>query len=221
LYEHLNRSNSVYDYYLADAYAGLGRAYTSAGDNRNALIHLNKALKLAKGAQLPNVLNSIGFLYMEQENYDQATLHYSRSLKLYQEDQNRWEAARVLLNLGVIEQRRGNIERALQLFRQSHSEAKSVNHQDVVIAALEGIGVILTKQEHFGSAIDSFREALKIAEKLGVTIGKRKRTDKFVRRYAHDHREIAMFGRIPGSLRKLACRISLDKAGKENRCNKC
>lgn len=167
LYEHLNRSNSAYDYYLADAYAGLGRAYTSAGDNRNALIHLNKALNLAKGGQIPNVLNSIGFLYMEQENYEQASAHYSRSLKLYQEEQNRWEAARVLLNLAVIEQRRGSFERALQLFRQSHSEAESVKHQDVVIAALEGIGVMLTKQEHFGSAIDSFREALRIAEQLG------------------------------------------------------
>jgi CHAT domain-containing protein/Tfp pilus assembly protein PilF len=167
LYEDLNRLTPSYDYYLADAYAGLGRAYTAAGDNRNALVQLNNALKLAKGAEVPNILNSIGFLYMEQENYEQATAHYSRSLKLYREDNNRWEAARVLLNLGVIEQRQDNIERALQLFRESLSEAKSVKHQDVVIAALEGIGLMLSEQKLFQPALQSLGEALEVAQQIG------------------------------------------------------
>ena len=45
LYHQLNKGNSYYDYYVAEVYAALGRVWTSAGDNLQALAFLNKALR--------------------------------------------------------------------------------------------------------------------------------------------------------------------------------
>ena len=145
-------SNHGYNFYITEIYAALGRVYTSAGDHIKALQYLNSALKTATGAQIPNVLNSLGYLYMEQEDYAQANAQFEQSLKLYRSAKNQKEESRVLLNLGVVQQRQGNHDKALALFRQSLEAGTVTKLVDVQIAALEGIGVVLTAQSRFDDA---------------------------------------------------------------------
>ena len=116
-------SDRAYDFYITETNAGLGRIYTSAGDHVKALASLNAARKTATTAQIPNVLNSLGYLYMEQEDYAQADAQFSESLKIYRSTKNQRDESRVLLNLGVVQQRQGNHDRALELFRQSRDVA--------------------------------------------------------------------------------------------------
>jgi CHAT domain-containing protein len=165
-YQRLNHGGSDYDYYLVEVYAALGRVYTTAGDHLRALFFLEKALAktLSPSPQTASLLNSIGYLYMEQEDYPQATAHFDGSLKIYRADNNQREIARVLLNLGVIEQRQSNYDEALTSFRASLQAAKATQSTDVMVAASEGIGVVLTSKKDFVDALETFGNALVIAK---------------------------------------------------------
>lgn len=160
---HELNSDHSYNFYITEIYAALGRVYTSAGDHIKALQYLNSALKTASAAQTPNVLNSLGYLYMEQEDYAQADAQFHESLNIYRSAKNQREVSRVLLNLGVIQQRQGNYDPALALFRQSLDTATATKVVDVQIAALEGIGVVLTAQSRFDDALQSLNKGLVIA----------------------------------------------------------
>jgi CHAT domain-containing protein len=160
---HELNSDQSYNFYITEIYAALGRVYTSAGDHIKALQYLTSALKTANAAQTPNVLNSLGYLYMEQEDYAQADAQFHESLNIYRSAKNQREVSRVLLNLGVIQQRQGNYDQALVLFRQSLDTATATKIVDVEVAALEGIGVVLTDQSRFDDALQALGKGLAIA----------------------------------------------------------
>ena len=88
---------------------------------------------------------------------------FDQSLKIYRSAKNQREESRVLLNLGVVQQRQGNHEEALTLFRQSLDAATATKVVDVEIAALEGIGVVLTAQSRFDDALKALDKGLVIA----------------------------------------------------------
>jgi CHAT domain-containing protein/Tfp pilus assembly protein PilF len=160
---HELNSDHSYNFYITETYAALGRVYTSAGDHIKALQYLNSALKTATAAQIPNVLNSLGYLYMEQEDYAQADAQFHEALNIYRSAKNEREVSRVLLNLGVVQQRQGNYDQALVLFRQSLDTATATKVVDVAIAALEGIGVVLTAQSRFDDALKALNKGLTLA----------------------------------------------------------
>src|ERR1043165_5165263 len=157
---HELNSDHSYNFYITEIYAALGRVYTSAGDHIKALQYLNSALKTASASQTPNVLNSLGYLYMEHEDYAQADAQFHEALNIYRSATNEREVSRVLLNLGVVQQRQGNYNQALVLFRQSLDTATTTKVVDVVIAALEGIGVVLTAQSRFDDALKALNKGL-------------------------------------------------------------
>lgn len=171
LYQQLNAGGSTYDIFIADDYAGLGRVYTASGDYARALLNLNKSLEMMKKLSNPDrtasLLNMLGYLYMEQEDYDQAVAHYNQSLQIYTAQKNQTEAARVLLNLGVIEQRQEHLDAALDYFRRSSQQASSIQFKDVMLAADEGVGVVLTEKGDYNKAVSTLSQSLTLARETG------------------------------------------------------
>jgi CHAT domain-containing protein/uncharacterized protein HemY len=170
LYERLGRGNSSYDLYIARIYSALGREYPETGESARALLYLGKALEIANAQSDTNMIaslhNDTGYLYLEQEDYAQAHAQFSQSLKIYAALKNQREEARVLLNLGVVDQRRANYEEALRYFRLSLQAAKATDILEVQIAANEGIGVVLTAKRDFHGATDALDNALATAKSL-------------------------------------------------------
>jgi CHAT domain-containing protein len=165
LLNELNRDHS-YDFYVTEAYAGLGRVYTSAGDYVKALASLNSARQTTTAAQMPKVLSNLGYLYMEQEDYAQADAQFHQTLRVYRSANNQREESRVLLNLGVVQQRQGKHDEALAFFRQSLDAATATKIVDVEIAAFEGIGVVLTAQSRCDDALEALAKGLAIAREI-------------------------------------------------------
>jgi CHAT domain-containing protein len=168
LYQQLNGEGATYDFYIAGDLMALGRVHTAAGDNTRALLSLNRALELVRRLADPDMmaslLNSIGVLYLEQEDYAQARAHFDQSLKIYRSPKNRREEARVLLNLGVVQQRQANYDEALAYFKLGLQAAKETQLVDVQIAAGEGIGAVLTAKKDFPAALQSLNESLALAK---------------------------------------------------------
>jgi CHAT domain-containing protein/tetratricopeptide (TPR) repeat protein len=188
---HELNSDQSYNFYITELYAAMGRVYTSTGDHIEALQYLNSALKTATGGQIPNVVNSLGYLYMEQEDYAQADAQFHQGLNIYRSANNQREVSRVLLNLGVIQQRQGNYDQALVLFRQSLDTATATKVVDVEIAALEGIGVVLTAQSRFDDALVALNKGLTIARE---TQDKMRQTE-LVWRTAQTYQQMKEYGR--------------------------
>jgi CHAT domain-containing protein/Tfp pilus assembly protein PilF len=166
LFQQLNGDGTHYDLSIAGVYAALGKVYPEMGDYGRALFYLNKALDLAKGSRdtTANILNSIGYLYMEQEDYAQAKINFDRSLEIHLGEKNHVEAAKVYLNLGVIEQRQERYDEALAHFNLSMKAAKAAQITDVQVAAGEGIGVVLTAKKDFVGGLGAFNQSLAIVK---------------------------------------------------------
>ncbi|PYS31894.1 MAG: hypothetical protein DMF75_13545 [Acidobacteria bacterium] len=171
LYQRLNGPGSSYDLYIAGVYGALGRAYPEIGDSATGLFCLNKALNIANHNSderlTASLRNDIGYLYLEQEDYAQASAQFSQSLKIYEAENNKRERGRVLLNLGVTEQRRSNYSDALRYFGLSIENAKATGALDNQIAAYEGIGVVLSSRKDFPGATDVLNKGLAIAKNTG------------------------------------------------------
>jgi CHAT domain-containing protein/Tfp pilus assembly protein PilF len=170
LYQGLGRGNSSYHLYMERIYSALGRAYPEIGDSARALLYLGKALEIANAqsdtTMIASLDNDIGYLYLEQEDYAQANAQFSESLKIYVALKNQREEARVLMNLGVVDQRRANYDEALRYFRLSVQAATATDIAEVQIAANEGIGVVLTAKRDFHGATEALDKGLAIAKSL-------------------------------------------------------
>ena len=169
-YQQLNRGRSDFDSYIASDLQAIGRVYTASGDYIQALRYLNEALRIIErrsdADSMANLQNSIGVLYLEQEDYAQAKKHFDESLRVYLSNNNQREAATVLLNLGVTEQRQSDYEQALVSFKSSFDTAKRSQSIDAMIAAREGLSVVLTAKHDFPAALEALNQSLKMAKEL-------------------------------------------------------
>jgi len=172
LYRELDQGSLKYGFQLSDTIAELGRVHTAIGDNLQALLYLNEALDIAKRQLSPDLigrtLNSLGILYLEQEDYEKATELLNHSLRIYQSLKNRGEQSRILLNLAVVDQRTGNDDRALERFKGSLGQATEADMKDVMISAGEGIGAVLRVKGDYAVAIDILDRSLQLAEQIGA-----------------------------------------------------
>src|SRR5262249_29716144 len=113
-----------------------------------------------------SVLNSLGMLYLEQEDYDKAASFFTQGLQINRSLKNQHESARNLLNLGVVDQRRGNYDRALESYKTSLKQASEVSNKDVMIAAGEGIGAIYRVKGDHAAAMQALDERLLLAKEV-------------------------------------------------------
>ena len=167
----LSKSRSQYRADVADSLADIGRVYRVMGDHVQALNYLNEAVAIAKTLQSPDklasVFNSIGVLYIEQNDYSKASDFISRSLTIYRATGDCFEIARLSLNQGVINQRQAKYEEAIRSFRESLNDATGVDAADLIIAAQEGLGAVYQEQGNGASALEWLDKALLTAQKLG------------------------------------------------------
>jgi CHAT domain-containing protein/tetratricopeptide (TPR) repeat protein len=155
--------NPRYDFSITESHLGIGRIYESVGDHSKALAHLNIAFKTARGEQVPTALESMGSVYLEQEDYAQARAQTQQALKIYRASKNVAGEATAQLDLAVGEQRQANYDKALDLFRQSLEAATGTDLLDTKIAALEGIGVVLTGKRDLSQALKTLNDGLALA----------------------------------------------------------
>jgi CHAT domain-containing protein/tetratricopeptide (TPR) repeat protein len=176
--EYLQKSTALYQelggvrygYQQAENLADLGRVHKVMGDNVQALLFLNKAFETAR--KLPyhdltgRIVNSIGLLYLEQEDYAKALGFFGQSLEAYKRSSNQAEAALVLQNLGVTHQRQGNFDQALESFRKSIEQAGE-SDKDVLIAARQGMGAVYREKGEFKAALEILDLGISLAEQVG------------------------------------------------------
>lgn len=171
LYQELYGGSLKYGLYLAETLLALGGVYNLLGENARALLFIHQALDIAR--KLPyyqnltaSILNILGVLYLDQEDYDRATGYFGQCLRINRSLRNREGTADALLNLAVTHQRKGEFDQALENFNQSLAEATAIASKDLIIAAGEGIGAVYQAQGKPAAALEQLNRSLSLAREI-------------------------------------------------------
>ena len=160
-----------------------------------ALVHLDKAMNLAKASRNTNrmagVSNSIGILYTNQRDYSKAIEFFQQGLQLASSVNDRFKQASMLLNIGVAYQFQKNYEQALQNFMKSLEIAKAIDDKEIVILVGEGLGAVYKEQGKNSEALQSLEKSLLLARSLND----RTRISELLLREAEVHYATGDFGR--------------------------
>src|SRR5262249_53905955 len=128
IYDEVDNGSMQYASFIADKLLLIGGAYNLIGDNGKALLCLNRALNVSKSLLSSNVkasvLNNLGVLYLDQEDYEKAEDYLRQSVWIYQASNNHLETTRVSMNLAVTELRQGALDVAQRDFYQCAEAAK-------------------------------------------------------------------------------------------------
>jgi CHAT domain-containing protein len=172
LYERLERAGTSCNIQMAEVFIAQARVYAEMAEYGRAFNDLTKAHQVSMGSgdrnTAANIMSNQAALFLEQEDYAAAQKYFNASLAIYRSLRNVREEARVLLNLAVIQQRKGNQEDALHLFQQSMESAQTTNLVDVQIAAGAGMGVVLTAKRDFPNALSAINRSLEKARRVNA-----------------------------------------------------
>jgi len=157
----------------------IGYFYESFNSD-SAIFFYNKAIELAdknfklqsqKNQQFlllkANSLRYIGIVHRNQGNYDKAIEFYLKSLKIYEEINDKKGMSSCYNSLGIIQSDQVNYEKALEyLFK-----ALKINEElkDIIgmSKCYNNLGAIFKLQNNYDKATEFYAKALEINEKLG------------------------------------------------------
>lgn len=115
---------------------------------------------------LAGALNNLGYLKKFQGDVPSALSYYHKSLKLYEQVNDKTNASAIQNNLGFIYKDQGEIKKALDcflknltLFRKNHDTAN-------ISLTLNNIGIIYIESDQFDKALKCYQECLALQEKI-------------------------------------------------------
>lgn len=148
-----------------DAHFCLGDAFRLRGELTSALQELREAERLSSTkADLRVVYNRLGLTYSDIGDLDNAEFYHSRALSLATELGKKDVEASELNNLAVVFQDRGNLEKALEYYKQSLNLKRNESEQATVY---NNIAVVYDQKGDHSSAIEYFSRAIGIHERSG------------------------------------------------------
>lgn len=167
LYQGLDQKGAPYSANIADTLANLGRFHSMMGDHQRALLHLNRALEIARlmptRDRLAGILNNLGNLYMEQGNYPRAIQFFAQSLEIHRQLNAQQEVARAHVNIGLAHLKEGNHAAALEALEAGLKTAEAKKINSLVLVATEGLGTVYKERGEYDKALQWLERSWSLA----------------------------------------------------------
>jgi tetratricopeptide (TPR) repeat protein len=139
------------------------------GEYDDAMKVLEEALDIlgenGEDQEVGSVIRAIGNIYFARGEYDRAMDYYKRALSWPNEGLS--GKAMSLNNMGVIEVKLGNYEKAAEDFREALKIRERVGDQWGIAMFLSNLGVVHSESGDYKTAMDYFQRSLKIRRKIG------------------------------------------------------
>ena len=162
----------------ANAYHYLGNANVVLGNYTQALDYFSKAQtifenELLVGSEenvkeikngLARAYGSIGYVFMEQSNYDKALQFNFKSLKIFEETKNLKKLARVYNNIGVIYKSENDLFKALVYYEKCLEIQERLKDENIGTTT-SNIGLIYLLKKDYKKALAHFDEANRFFDK--------------------------------------------------------
>ncbi|NNK10549.1 MAG: tetratricopeptide repeat protein, partial [Flavobacteriaceae bacterium] len=181
-------SDKALDYYLQSLYfaektkdtfritsvlPNIGAVYGDLKDYEKALEYFERLENYLPAIQNPQITTyyymGVGEIYNKLEQYDRALEAYQWALPL---TENTSDYAHILKEMGVIENARGNRDKAIEYLNLAYKTAKEKNQQLETLNSLIGLGGMY-KNTNFKKAVDLYEEAESLAVELQTNKGLR------------------------------------------------
>lgn len=156
----------------AKVYSALGHSFMRKFTMDSARYYLDKGLELAQQTKNfrveAGIYNNYGNVYLEESNYQQALDYFIRAAKLYENPlADAYGQCLALSNIGNIEYRLGNSNKALNYAQQSMTIAKRESLTPQIGYAHKLLGRIYRQQKKYDSALLEYEQAQKLYLQLG------------------------------------------------------
>ena len=115
--------------------------------------------------------NNIGAIYYFQGNYPKALDHFTRSLKLKRQLNDKAGIARTYGNIALIYYQQGNYPKALDLYRRILKLFRQLNDKAGIARTYNNIANIYEVQGNYPKALDHHRRSAKLSRQLNDKAG--------------------------------------------------
>ncbi|MGL1892471.1 MAG: GGDEF domain-containing protein [Spirochaetaceae bacterium] len=159
---------------IVKAYRVLGINYLRTGDLDKALstLNLSKVLsnELGDTIELPSILLGIGNVLSFKNANEDSLIYYEQSFRAAEKTKNIEVQLKALNNLGCSYNSLDRLDEAEDCINRCISISKDHGFMDIVIWALDELGLIYIKRGDHTRAIESWLECLRIDKDRGETI---------------------------------------------------
>ena len=154
---------------------GLGIAYKSLGDYKQAIDYQQQSLAIARkiGDQLgeSHALGNLGVAYESLGDYKQAIDYQQQSLAIKRKIGDQLGESHALGNLGLAYESLGDYKQAIDYHQQSLAIKRKIGDQLGEGASLGNLGLAYKSLGDYKQAIDYQQQRLAIARKIGDKLG--------------------------------------------------
>jgi CHAT domain-containing protein len=129
-----------------------------------ALLNYTAALHQGNAAVKGKCSNTLGWLYLQQDERERALDYYREALShLENIPKARPAIARIRLDIGEIDERQGSWDAAHREYQAALASAQELKHHQLESDAHNGLGRVHLALEQTGEALDAFQHALEIS----------------------------------------------------------
>lgn len=148
-----------------ESFKKIGWIVQTLGDYPEALHYLTLAKKYTpeKSADYAAIVYSIGFNYLSTSNLKKAESYFLQSAILAQEIGDEIRYAKVIGDLAIIKQKRGDLKTAISLLQKDITISKSQKSDQNTMYALIKLAELYVADKNYTDADQSLKEAQKIA----------------------------------------------------------
>lgn len=167
----LENTTSEGDAFSAKAMLGAGSLAYHQGDYEKAEQQLLRSYEAFRGFEdmrgVAQACREIGRMYMSMDDYGEARRFFDEGIELSKRIHAEELRSGLILNLGLINWREGDLATAKEQFEESRSIFVQKGDRKRESEALSNLGIIQYEQGDFQSATNYFNSSLKIQKEIG------------------------------------------------------
>lgn len=126
-------------------------------------ILLNKAQRNFDINEEIKILNVLGYLYWNSDNFHDANLYWEQSKKIAQEVNDLRSIAKSNNNIGTVYDIMNKPLEAIECYQQGLTIAQEIGDMQIELVALGNLGSIYSDQNQYSKAIEYYQQSIEIA----------------------------------------------------------
>lgn len=142
----------------------------SSTDPKKALQYGKMGISLAEMLEyqtgIADILNVVGNIHRDQDNYEKALDCFQQSLKIREKTGDKRGIAACLNGIGIVYYYQGNYDKTLEYFLKSLEIEKELGNERGLASSLNNIGVVYQDQGSLDEALSYYNQSLGIRKEL-------------------------------------------------------